>query len=193
MSTATIEQATRDEYARNRDAVTASVKALDSADGIGARAFHKIVNLYVTAGAPIIDAGVTANQWAKWANGITTSAQWSEYVASVRESKGDASAQVAPPRRESFTRALVIATCAVERFAGDVDAMRADYLGAVGDGEPTLTGLVKWCKGGDTAKVPPSPESTLRAAVRKCVRAGMSFDDIIAIVSSELDSVESQG
>ena len=194
MSTATIEQATRDDYARNKDNVRASERKLDQGDRVTAKAFAEMIGYYVQAGAFIYEAGVTYNMWARWAQGFTTSAQWAEHVAKIREEKGDATAQVAPKRRESYKRALVLATCVVEQYAGDVDAMRTEYESALDEGEHgTLTGIVAWCKSGDTAKVAPSPESTLRAAVRKCVRAGMSFDDIIAVLSSELDSVESAG
>lgn len=177
----------RDQYAAHRDAVTESVNDLNRADGIESRSFDKLVPIYVGVGAHIYSAGVTANQWAKWGMGFATSAQWSEHVASVRESKGDPDAQVAPERRESFTRALKIATASVETFGGDVGAMVAAYRET--GGALSVDSLAKWCHTGDTsASVPTSAESALRAATRKGVREGLSLDDMLAIVASEFES-----
>lgn len=188
MSTATIEQATRDDYARNIDNVRASKRKLDQGDRVTAKAFAEMVGYYVQAGAFIYEAGVAPNMWARWAQGITTSAQWSEHVAKIREEKKDPKAQVAPKRRESYTRALVLATCVVEQYAGDVDAMRTEYESALDEGDHgTLLGIVAWCKGGDTAKVSPSAESSLRSAVRKGAREGMTLEQMVAVMTDELE------
>lgn len=177
----------RDQYAEHRDAVTESVNDLNRADGIELRSFEKLVPIYVGVGAHIYGAGVTANQWAKWGMGFATSAEWAEYRDSVREAKGDPNAQVAPERRESFTRALKIATAVVETFGGDVGAMVSAYRET--GGALTVDALAKWCHTGDTsASVPTSAESALRAATRKGVREGMTLDDMLAAVVSEWET-----